>query len=138
MNLTHALQDMLSAYLDGRMTLEQLRLWLAEHVQELPDAEDPEATRLADQVWILLSEFDYGHREEEDVRAELQRELATVHTRYDHFNLSPADEVEAASGNIRLESEAGEAQTANLKVAWTSDRRPVAASASGAAHRNGR
>ncbi len=129
MNLTHALQDMLSAYLEGRMTLEQLRLWLAERVQVLADAGDSEATRLADQVWILLSEFDYGHRDEADVRAELQRELATVHTRYGHFNLSAADEVQAASGNTRLKSEAGEAQTANLKVAWTSDRRPVVASA---------
>jgi hypothetical protein len=128
-NLTHALQDILSAYLDGRMTLEQLRLWLAEHVQVLAGAGDPEAAHLADQVWILVSECDYGHREEEDVRAELRRELATVHTRYDHFNLSPMDEVQAASGNIRLESEAGEAQTAHLKAAWWSDRRPVAASA---------
>ncbi len=129
MNLTHELQDVLTAYLDGRMPLEQLRLWLAAHVQALADAGDPEATRLADQVWIVLSELDYGHRDEAEVRAELQRELAAVHTRYDHFNLSPADEVQAASGNVRLESEAGEAQTASLRVTWSADRQPVAASA---------
>lgn len=129
MNLTHELQDVLTAYLDGRMTLEQLRMWLAERVQLLADAGDASATHLADQVWIVLSEFDYGHRDEAEVRAELGRELATVPTKYDHFNISPSDEVRADSGNVRLKSMAGEAQTASLRVTWSADRRPVPASA---------
>lgn len=71
MNLAQMLREEIKSYVEGRHNLNVLRAWLADHVQEIADSDDPEVDRLDGRTWILISEFDYGHREESDVRTAL-------------------------------------------------------------------
>lgn len=77
-DLALALRDQISSYVDGRSTLPALRSWLADHVQRIADSGDPDIDALDGLAWVLLSEFDYGHRDEGSIRAELRRALSTT------------------------------------------------------------
>lgn len=63
--LPHVVESLLAQ----KLTLDEFYYWLVEHSDEterdLPNRE------LADRAWILISEFDLGHRSEESVREEL-------------------------------------------------------------------
>jgi hypothetical protein len=71
MDLIAQLRQQICSYLRGLSTLADLRLWLADHVQEISDAGDAELDELDGLIWVLVSELDYGHRAEESVRTEL-------------------------------------------------------------------
>lgn len=77
-NLARGLRDQIRSYIDGRSTLPALRGWLADHVQRIADSGDPDIDALDGLTWALLSEFDYGHRDEDSIRAELRRALSTT------------------------------------------------------------
>lgn len=71
MDLYTDLQEQIRAYLAGRSTLVELRDWLADHAQAIVDSGHRELDELDGLVWVLVSELDYGHRDEADVRREL-------------------------------------------------------------------
>src|SRR5689334_16489269 len=70
-NLAQMLREEIMAYVEGRQALAALRTWLADHVQEIANSDDPDVERLDGQAWILIAELDYGHRDEADVRTRL-------------------------------------------------------------------
>jgi hypothetical protein len=75
MDLTTDLRAQIHSYVEGRSTLEDLRMWLADHVQEIADAGSAELDELDGLVWVLISELDYGHRDEAEVRELLAEAL---------------------------------------------------------------
>ncbi len=77
MDLTQALREQVRSYVDGRSSIAALRGWLGDHVQEIADSGDPHANALDGLAWILISELDYGHRDEASIRVELQHALET-------------------------------------------------------------
>ena len=68
MALREEVQEQIVAYLESRNSLDDLHYWLADHVQEIADVGDCEGRELADRAWILIAEFDAGHRDEDGVR----------------------------------------------------------------------
>jgi hypothetical protein len=68
MDLVSELREQIRAYVQGRAALADLRLWLSDHVQEISDTGSRELDTLDGLVWVLLSELDYGHRTEDEVR----------------------------------------------------------------------
>jgi hypothetical protein len=73
MSVLGELQDQLAAYVEGCASLETLCTWLGSHVAAIYEADEPEAQAIADDAWLLLSEWDARERTEERVRAELRR-----------------------------------------------------------------
>ena len=71
MDLAQELRGQISAYLSGAKALADLRDWLAAHVQAIYDIEDQDARELSDRAWILVSELDCGHRDEDSGRQAL-------------------------------------------------------------------
>ena len=71
------LQEQIRAYLAERSTLVELRDWLADHAQAIVDSGHRELDALDGLVWVLVSELDYGHRDEADVRCELTTAMRT-------------------------------------------------------------
>ena len=80
MGLTQEVQEQVKSYVEGQIQLSDLRQWLDVRVQAILDASDDEAEALADRAWALFAEFDYGHRDEADVRAELAKQLTVPHS----------------------------------------------------------
>ena len=76
MDLATELKELIRAYVEGTRTITDVRDWLAVHVQDIEDADDPVAEDLSGDAWTLLAEFDCGHRTEEDLRSELSLFLA--------------------------------------------------------------
>lgn len=75
MAFSHELEAAIRSYVDRYIGLDDLQDWLNAHVQAAGDSADPVAIELSDHAWILLSEFGYGYRPEESVRAELGKLL---------------------------------------------------------------
>jgi hypothetical protein len=71
MDLTRELTDQIRSYVEQRCTLAELRAWLAGLVPVLDASEDLSARQLADRLWTILAELDYGHRDEPGARAGL-------------------------------------------------------------------
>lgn len=71
MNLAQQLQARVRAYVEGQATLTDVRAWLAEHAQAIADAGDAALNELDGRAWILISEYDYGHRDEVGLRTAL-------------------------------------------------------------------
>lgn len=57
----------------GTATIADLRGWLEDHAQDVLDADDPTATALADQLWIVVGEVDAGLLDEVGARAAARR-----------------------------------------------------------------
>jgi hypothetical protein len=76
MKIAHELRERTAAFVDGRMSLPDLQLWLAEHIQAIADADDPHMTEWSDRAWILIGELLDGLRDEPSVRADLEEFLA--------------------------------------------------------------
>jgi hypothetical protein len=71
--LAGELEGLIGAYLLGTRTLEDLRAWLLDHVQDVLDATDPRLDELDGELWLLISEYDRRDRDEASIRAELRR-----------------------------------------------------------------
>ncbi len=71
MNLARELRTLVTAYVEGESALGELRDWLAAHVAAIDEGDDTVVRDLADRVWILIAEFDYGHRDEDGIREAL-------------------------------------------------------------------
>ena len=54
--------------MQGTVTIEALRDWLADRVQAVADSDDPAVQQLAASAWILLAAYDYDYRDETEVR----------------------------------------------------------------------
>lgn len=81
MSLAQELRDQIRAYVDGRASFYDLRVWLAAHVQAVyddADTSDQGVSTLSDRAWILMSEVDYGHWQESDLRAALDEFVPAV------------------------------------------------------------
>jgi hypothetical protein len=77
MNLMSELEEVLQAFLDRRVTLDDLHGWLADRVQAVADANDATLGELVNRLWLLVIEFDEGHRSEELVREEIAALIPT-------------------------------------------------------------
>lgn len=71
MSLAQELEALTRSYLVGRTSLEDVRQWLVAHAQDVVDAEDQRLDELDGELWLLISEFDRGDRDEVSVRADL-------------------------------------------------------------------
>ena len=71
MDLTREVTDQIRSYVEQRCTIAELRAWLAGLVPVIDTSEEPTARHLADRLWTVLAELDYGHRDETGVRAAL-------------------------------------------------------------------
>ena len=72
MDLARDLEALTRKYLGRRVPLDALHKWLVSHVQAVADCPEPSVQHLADRIWILICEFDYGDRSESSVRAEVR------------------------------------------------------------------
>ena len=70
------LRDRIQAYVAGQNSLDDLRDWLAEFAQDVADSDDAEVRELSGEAWVLMSEFDRGHRADDAVRHALAEYLA--------------------------------------------------------------
>lgn len=64
------------ACIDGRLSLEELRSWLDDHLQEILDLHDGALLALVGQAFSILAEFRDGYRTEGYARDDLSRLLA--------------------------------------------------------------
>ena len=74
--IAQALPEQVAAFIEGRASLSELQLWLAEYDQVIADADDARAAALSDYAWIFIGEWLDGLRDESSVRAELSQILA--------------------------------------------------------------
>lgn len=78
MKLIREVQDVVSAYVCGKTSLEDVRDWLGRHVQAVADQGDTSLAGLYGEAWLLISEYDLGHRSEDSVRTELKRAISPM------------------------------------------------------------
>jgi len=71
MDLLLETKSQIAAYLDGSLSPSELQVWLGEVSPSA--AENAPAARFIGDVWRLLSEYGYGHRDESSLRKELKR-----------------------------------------------------------------
>jgi len=75
-DLIEALREQIRSYVEGRSSLAALRSWLADHAQQVSVSRDPALNELDGLVWILISEHDYGHRDDGDQCTQFRTILA--------------------------------------------------------------
>ncbi|HYU20567.1 MAG TPA: hypothetical protein VEQ11_17895 [Chloroflexota bacterium] len=75
MRVAQGLLERVIAFVEGRISLPEFQLWLAERVQRIADESDPHAAQWSDRAWILVGEWLDGLRDEPGVRAELKEFL---------------------------------------------------------------
>lgn len=73
MNLFGELEGHVRAYVQGQRPFHVLQRWIMAHVPEIDASADARLQELADEVWILSSEWQEGWRNEQDVRDELRK-----------------------------------------------------------------
>ena len=79
MDLLHEHQKSVQAYLDRALSLQELEDRVADLAASVAEEGAGAAGHLSAGVWRLISEYGYGHRDEESVRSELARLLAIPH-----------------------------------------------------------
>jgi hypothetical protein len=77
MSLAHQVREQIRRYLAEDISLYELRLWLSlpENVQAISTSSDQAVHDLTDRALLLVSELDYGHRNEPEVRKVLTEAL---------------------------------------------------------------
>jgi hypothetical protein len=73
MDLKADLLRTVTACVEGQMSIRDLFLWLASHVQAIADSHDEALQAMSGELWLLLSERDADLRDEESVREDLQQ-----------------------------------------------------------------
>ena len=61
----------------GTKSVDDLRSWLEDHVDEVIESDDERLTDLDGLAWTLIGELDRGDRDESSVRSELGAVAAT-------------------------------------------------------------
>jgi hypothetical protein len=69
------IQRQIEAYLGEIRSIEDLYDWVGEVAARIDRAGDDSARRLLAGMWMVLSEYSAGHRDEASVRLELQKLL---------------------------------------------------------------
>jgi hypothetical protein len=75
MDLVMEIQRQIEANLGGKQSIADLYDWVGEVAARIDRAGDESAKRLLAGMWMVLSEYSAGHRDEASVRLELQRLL---------------------------------------------------------------
>jgi hypothetical protein len=78
MSVEEQLRHEVRRYVEGESTLSGLRFWLSGHVQSLADSQDETARGLDTVSWVLISEYDLGWWNEEQIREKLRAELGMI------------------------------------------------------------
>lgn len=76
MDLVQGFQDLAAAYVARERALDEVHAWLVDHAQAVADANDTCLSRITGRAWILISEFDAGHLDEDDVRRGVAQVIA--------------------------------------------------------------
>ena len=76
MDIARDLVRMLGLVADGKVPIDELYEWLAEHVQEIADSSTSSTRELADQAWIAVGEWQNARRSDADLRTALDNLLA--------------------------------------------------------------
>jgi hypothetical protein len=74
-NLLHTIRDAASAYVLGTIDAEALEETLAKLAIPVSEGNDPSTQDLHALIWLLLSEYDLGHRDEASLRRSLQQAI---------------------------------------------------------------
>ncbi|MGH2370458.1 MAG: hypothetical protein ACRDI2_19965 [Chloroflexota bacterium] len=91
MTVEEQLREEVRRYLHQEHTLRQLHRWLAGHVRQLADSPDEAARRLDGLAWLLISEYSYGHRTEDSVRARLTAAAPELASHLDRVTVLAGD-----------------------------------------------
>lgn len=73
MDLARELRELVQSYVNGDAELHAVREWLEDHVQAIHDSAFRELRDLDAQIWSVLAEYDYGHRDDQSVRLQLMQ-----------------------------------------------------------------
>lgn len=71
------LQSLVAELSLGTKSVDDLRSWLEDHVDEVMESDDERLTELDGLAWTLIGELDLGDRDESSVRSELGAVVAT-------------------------------------------------------------
>lgn len=71
MTLYTELQSLVAQLLLGTKSVDDLRSWLEDHVDDVMESDDERLTELDGLAWTLIGELDRGDRDEASVRSEL-------------------------------------------------------------------
>ena len=71
MTLYSELQTLVAEFSRGTKSLDDLRGWLEDHVDEVMESDDERLADLDGLAWTLIGELDRGDRDEASVRSEL-------------------------------------------------------------------
>lgn len=79
MSLVDQVRQHIQRYLAEDISLQDLRLWLSmpDNVEAIAASPEQMVHDLTDRVLLLISELDYGHRDESEVRRILTEALAS-------------------------------------------------------------
>lgn len=77
MTLYSELQNLVAELSMGTKTVEDLRSWLEDHVEDVMESEYERLTELDGLAWALIGELDRGDRDESSLRSELGTLAAT-------------------------------------------------------------
>lgn len=77
MNPGQQLLSWIGGYIEDEVSLAELQMWLAAHAQELA-LQDEATSELEAAAWVLISEWQAGHRDELEIRTELREIVRQV------------------------------------------------------------
>ena len=77
MTIYAELQNLVAELSLGTKSVDVLRAWLEDHVDEVMESDDERLADLDGLAWTLIGELDRGDRDESSVRSELGAVAAT-------------------------------------------------------------
>jgi hypothetical protein len=77
-SLESAIEERLTAYLAGAMTLEEFKMWLVSETWRPDRYQVPADLRLANEIKLALAEHSSGFRTDEELRGQLETKLSSV------------------------------------------------------------
>ncbi|MBM2811153.1 MAG: hypothetical protein HW416_1912 [Chloroflexi bacterium] len=80
MHLRAQIERLLTRFIANEIPVTDLRDWFAVYAQAIAQDGDSEARLIADTIELLVSEYDYGHRTEEEIRREAVALLGAIDT----------------------------------------------------------
>jgi hypothetical protein len=96
-------------YLDARITLGDLEMWIVGHLQEVLDSKEEEAIRYVNEIDADLISFAEGLIAEGELRSRLERYMRE----YETCHLAPPEEMSPRPERLQLDTSA---QTVTTRV----------------------